>query len=93
MIKELLWNSVIIMHYIVAAGMFIFLLCYKPGIRQFSKVYIEKSICWSAVMTFLFFLHTTLSVPALVVQAIPLLFINYNLSALVDLFCGGDYEN
>jgi len=93
MIKELFLNPVIVIHYFAFVGMLVFLLCFKPGIRQFSKVYIEKSICWSAVMTFLFFLHTTLSVPALVVQAIPLLFINYNLSALVDLFCGGDYEN
>lgn len=93
MIKELFLNPVIVIHYFSFVGMLVFLLCFKPGIRQFSKVYIEKSICWSAVMTFLFFLHTTLSVPALVVQAIPLLFINYNLSALVDLFCGGDYEN
>lgn len=93
MIKELLWNNVIIIHYIIAAGMFIFLLCYKPGIKQFAKAYIGKSICWSAVMTAIFYFHTDLSVVALVIQAVPLLFINYNLSALIDKLCGGYYEN
>lgn len=90
---KLIWNEVIVIHYTACAGLLIFLFCYKPGIKQFSKIYIEKSICWTLVMTFIFYFHTNLSYVALVIQAFPLLFINYNLSALVDLFCGGDYEN